>query len=263
MSPFLYKWLKLSLVSLVACGFVAMAIYAFLKREEIRTAQLEPPLVEAPTQALKTRPESPGGLEFPNQDKLVFDLLEGTASTPADAVTATAAEAVAAPATGAAAASSFAAVVASPTETVTPTTVAQVNEKAPQPAATPVVKMPTVTPTQVTPPRAAPAETAEASAPKATEVAKPVASKPDEAAAAKPVGSWSVQLAAVGGQADAQATAKQLQAKFSALKPLAIRVVPAPGGQRYRVQFTGLATRAAAQSVCDKLGSQPCFPVGK
>lgn len=255
MSPFLYKWLKLSLVSLVACGFVAMGIYAFLKREEIRTAQLEPPLVEAPTQALKTRPESPGGLEFPNQDKLVFDLLEGTAATPADAVTATAAEALAAPATGAAAASSFAAVAASPTETVTPTTVAQVNETAPQPAATPVVKMPTVTPTQVTPPRAASAVTAEAPAPQAAEVAKP--------AAAKPAGSWSVQLAAVGSQADAQATAKQLQAKFSPLKPLTIRVVPAPGGQRYRVQFTGLATRAAAQSVCDKLGSQPCFPVGK
>lgn len=255
MSPFLYKWLKLSLVSLVACGFVAMAVYAFLKREEIRAAQLEPPLIEAPTQALKTRPESPGGLEFPNQDKLVFDLLEGTATTPVESVTATAAEALTVSATGAAAASSFAPVTTTPTATVAASATTQ-PEVAAQPAAVSVVKMPTVTPTQVTPKAVAQV------APKPVE-AKPAVKVEEPKVVAKPAGSWSVQLAAVGSQADAQAAAKQLQGKFTALKPLSVRIVPAPGGQRFRVQFTGLATRTAAQAVCDKLGSQPCFPVGK
>ncbi len=251
MSPFLYKWLKLSLVSLVACGFLAMAVYAFIKRDEIRAAQIEPPLISAPEQALKTRPENPGGLEFPNQDKLVFDLLENTAAAPVAEITTTAAAVLNEPTlSGAAAASSFAPVASTPTQAV-----AQVSAAAPS---QPVVKMPTVTVTPtaaVAKPKPAPAV--------AQAVAPAVAPKAEPKADTKPAGSWSVQLAAVGSDADARSTAKQLQAKFSALKPLTVRVVPAPGGQRFRVQFTGLATRTAAQAVCEKLGSQPCFPVGK
>jgi cell division septation protein DedD len=244
MSPFLYKWLKLSLVSVVACGFLAMAVYAFIMRDEIRAAQIEPPLITVPEQPLKSRPDAPGGLEFPNQDKLVFDLLENTAAAPVAAITATAAEALNSPTlSGAAAASSFAPVATTPTQIV-----AEIS-----PATKPVVKMPTLSPTQ-------PVQVAPKPEPKPAEKATP---QPEPKAAAQSAGSWSVQLAAVGSEADARTTAKQLQGKFGALKPLAVRIVPAPGGQRFRVQFTGLATRTAAQAVCDKLGSQPCFPVGK
>jgi len=249
MNPFLYKWLKLSLVSLVACGFVAMAIYAYLKREDIRAAQPEPPLVAAPTQALKTRPESPGGLEFPNQDKLVFDLLEGTA--PASQVTATV-TALSATTSGAAAASSFADSLPNhgEAEAVPPTVSA--------PASSAVAAAVPSTPTVVAaPPVVSHAKQAPAPQPAAVAEAKPAIKEQTK------TGAWSVQLAAVGSTADAHTTAKRLQAKFAPLKPLNIRVVPAPGGKRYRVQFSGLASRAAAQAVCDKLGSQPCFPVGK
>ncbi|NBV54237.1 MAG: hypothetical protein EBR79_00785, partial [Proteobacteria bacterium] len=76
MGPMILKWLKLSLVALVGCGFVAMVIYAFVQRDQIRSAQIEPPLVSAPEEAVKRRPEAPGGMEIPNRDKLVFDLLE-------------------------------------------------------------------------------------------------------------------------------------------------------------------------------------------
>jgi cell division septation protein DedD len=230
----MYKWLKLSLVSVVACGFLAMAVYAFIMRDEIRAAQIEPPLITPPEQPLKSRPDAPGGLEFPNQDKLVFDLLENTAAAPVAAITATAAEVLNSPTiTGAAAASSFAPVAATPTQLVaeiSPAIVTQPVQVAPKPE------------------------------PKLAEAPTP---QPEPKLTAKPAGSWSVQLAAVGSEADARTTAKQLQSKFGPLKPLAVRIVPAPGGQRFRVQFTGLATRTAAQAVCDKLGSQPCFPVGK
>ncbi len=246
MSPFLYKWLKLSLVSLVACGFIAMAIYALIKREDIKAAQLEPPLIEVPGQALKTRPESPGGLEFPNQDKLVFDLLEGTAASPADDVTTTAGNALVNTVAGAAAASSFA-------MAPTPVTATTPSASAPVTAAVADTSSPTLKSVPAAKPLPPVAEAAATTPAQVKLVATPV----------KAAGSWSVQLAAVASEADARTTARQLQGKFKALEPLTVRVVAAPGGQRFRVQFTGLATRNAAQAVCDKLGTQPCFPVGK
>lgn len=253
MSPFLYKWLKYSLLALVAGGFVALAIYALIMRDDIKNAQIEPPLIEAPEQALKTRPEAPGGLEFPNQDKLVFDLLEGSA--PAGVVGASAMEN---DATGAAAASSFAsptAVVAETSSAASISVTAALPTEAVKPEAVVEAVKPAVAPKET--PKVAEVKPEPKAEPKPEPKAEPKTETP------KLAGSWAVQLAAVGSKADGDKVAKQLQGKFSALQPLKIRIVPAPDGTRYRVQFVGLATRTAAQAVCDKLGSQPCFPVGK
>jgi len=249
MSPFLYKWLKFSLLALVAGGFIALAIYALVMRDEIKNSQIEPPLVEAPTQPLKTRPETPGGLEFPNQDKLVFDLLENTA--PSGTV---GSSAIAAPeATGAAAASSL----ASPSVAVeAPAAAAETS-----PTQVPVASN---LPTEAVQPEAvAPAVKPAVAAKPAVVAETKTEPTPEPKPATKLAGSWGVQLAAVGSKADGEKVAKQLQGKFSALQSLNIRIVPAPNSNRYRVQFVGLNTRNAAQAVCDKLGSQPCFPVGK
>jgi hypothetical protein len=251
MSPFAFKWLKFSFLALVVGGFVALAVYALIMRDEIRASQIEPPLIAAPTQELKTRPDAPTGLQFPNQDKLVFDLLENTAPTGAGGASATmAAEPSATRLSLAAAASSFA----------SPTQVAAANP-AVAPAVSPSAPVAAELPTEAV---AAPTPVAAVVQTVAQPAAKPAPEKGLEKPTATAVtGAWGVQLAAVGSAADGQATAKQLQAKLSALSGLTIRVVPAPGGARHRVQFVGLPTRSAAQAVCDKLGSQPCFPVGK
>ena len=76
MTDFMVRWLKFSLVALVGCGFLAMLVYAFWMREDIRLAAIEPPLVAAPDMPLKRRPDEPGGLMIPHQDKVVFDLLD-------------------------------------------------------------------------------------------------------------------------------------------------------------------------------------------
>lgn len=285
MSPFLVRWIKLSLVVVVGCGFLAMAIYAFVMRDEIRNAQIEPPLVAAPEDALKRRPEQPGGMEIPNRDKLVFDLLDSEATVsgafpvPAPAeieqtsgtlagnaavveeggpVSAASSEPL--PAASEAKAVAVAAVAASaPVSTsrvgeaaagkpVAPAAGAQVQQPV-QVAQKPAEK--TVDSLKVEAKTAAPAEKVAATPAAASEPKGKVAG-----------GSWSVQLAAVGSKADGDRMAAKLVKQYPALNGLSPRMEATPDGKRFRVQFSGLKDRNAAAALCSKLGSkQACFPV--
>lgn len=235
------RWLKLSLVALVACGFIGMVVYALWMRDEIRSAQVEPALISPPDSAVKRRPDEPGGMAIPNRDKLVFDLLdEASTGVSAPAPAPVAGSVAELPLAGA----------ATPTMVVTVTTAA---------TATPTA-IPPIAPAAMPMPAAAPVEDVKVAAP-----AQPVAvaeAKPETKAEPKAKsGGWGVQLAAVGSQAEAAKLAASLQGKNAPLKGLNI-ATPDAGNGHWRVQFFGLASKAAAAKVCSQLGSkQPCFPV--
>lgn len=245
MNAFMVRWLKLSLVAIVGCGFLAMIIYAFVNSDEIRSSQIEPPLITPPTEALKRRPDQPGGMQLPNRDKLVFDLLDsdGTPITPTTGIEQTGMSAEA---------------PVSSTAELEPAPDSNMVEVKAAPVAAPVVAE--------TPAAPAPVKAVEVPAAQPVKIevaAKPV--EPAKAEAPKPVaaakGGWGVQLAAVGSKADGEKAAAAAAKASPALQKLTPHVVPTPDGKRYRVQFAGAKDRTEAVAVCAKLAGKPCFPV--
>lgn len=254
MNYFIFRWIKLSLVALVGCGFLALAVYAFIKRDEIRAAQVEPPLITVSDQPLKTRPEQPGGMDIPNRDKLVFDLLDSSSS--ASVGVSAAAVVLESPST---ATSPSLATVAVPSAALEP-----LPRVAEPKAALPLASVPADVSTGVVPAaKVAQPEPAKASVEAKVSQTVDAQNKQEAVPAASKNGAWGVQLAAVGSRADGDAAARQLKAKFSPLKPLSVKIAAAPGGKKYRVQFFGLKDRAAAAAICAKMPGQACFPVGK
>ncbi|HEX2858696.1 MAG TPA: SPOR domain-containing protein [Alphaproteobacteria bacterium] len=245
MGDLMMRWLKLSLVALVACGFIGMVVYALWMRDEIRSAQVEPALISPPDTAIKRRPDEPGGMAIPNRDKLVFDLLdEASTGVSAPAPAPVAGSVAELPLAGA----------ATPTMVVTVTTAATASPSA----------IPAIAPAAMPMPAAAPVENAKVAAPTQPVAVAETKPEPKPEPKAEPKaksGGWGVQLAAVGSQADAAKMAASLQSKNAPLKGLTI-VTPDAGNGRWRVQFFGIANKAAAAKVCSELGSkQPCFPV--
>lgn len=247
MSPFIVRWLKFSLVALVGCGFLAMAIYAFVKRDEIRNAQVEPPLVSPPMEAVKRRPEQPGGMDIPNRDKMVFDLLEDASQTASVNASADMSSSdMVQPSAGSAPTVNEVIATAKALPDASTTAVVE-----PLPQAKPVeavVNAPVVEKKVV---HVEPVKTPE-----------PVMVKKEEKKVEEKVASsWGVQLGAVGSRTDAEKAAANL-AKNAALKGLKSRIVVTPDGKHFRIQFVGAKDRAAATAICSKLGTkQPCFPV--
>ena len=258
------RWLKLSVVAFVGCGFLGMIAYALWVREEIKGAQLGPPLIAAPDMPVKRRPDEPGGMEIPNRDKLVFDLLDNSAS-------ATAPEP--APVDGQIGDGSVSTQPAGQVadRVADQVTLAQLVNTAPASGTptsgssqlTPVPEEVVAAPAQPVPVKEAKVEAKPVQVASVTP-AKTV-TKPEPVAVSEAKGSWGVQLAAVASQADATKVAGQLKSKFPVLKNMTPRTakVSTPAGIRYRVQFVGAESRAAATKVCDQLGAkQPCFAVG-
>lgn len=62
-------------LALVVVGGLAWYLYVGMAAPGSKTAQL--PLIEADDGPTKIRPEDPGGLAIPNQDKLVYEALDG------------------------------------------------------------------------------------------------------------------------------------------------------------------------------------------
>ena len=266
MSHFVARWLKISLVVIVGCGFLAMMIYAFVNKDEIRSSQIEPPLITAPTEPLKRRPDQPGGMQIPNRDKLVFDLLDSNNTTlgetgvsvggvevsQTNVVTGAKQEVVS---------DSVAAVKAvgmsvedNQNSAVKPV---EVSKSIPESS----VKGAVVVPTAVVKPVAKVLPVEKTVEKKAEVKSEPkVIEKPFEKVAVG--GKWGVQLAAVNSVADGNAMTAKVAKDFVQLKALTPRVTPVPGGKKYRVQFVGLKDRDAAAAICSKMaGKQACFPV--
>ena len=62
-------------LALVVVGGLAWYLYVGMAAPGSKTAQL--PLIEADDGPTKIRPEDPGGLAIPNQDKLIYEALDG------------------------------------------------------------------------------------------------------------------------------------------------------------------------------------------
>ncbi len=259
MNYFVFRWLKYSLVVFVGCGFLAMAVYAYIKRDEIRATQVEAPLIASPEEALKRRPDSPGGMEIPNRDKLVFDLLDnnaghaGVSSTVAVYVSSVQAVTVNGPVDYASVSQVATSLSSSNVSqnTVSPAAIVSAMDVVQNAVATPLVTIPTVvSPVGDIKKVHVVSSSAQTAISQYVEHSQKSSSK-----------KWGVQLAAVGSKADGDKMAVSLKAKYPALKNLKPRIVPAPSGGRYRVQFIGVEDRTAATAVCSKLAGQACFPV--
>lgn len=262
MSHFVAKWLKLSLVVIMGCGFLALMIYALINKDEISSSQIEPPLITPPAEPLKRRPDQPGGMQIPNRDKLVFDLLDssntrpaGTDVPPVEEVSVTSADLNGAPGVTESAPMGVQAQVAAPQPVVA---VAPQQEAVSAVAGKPepVVEAKAAVKVEPDPQPVAEVKKDEPKPDVKTET------KAETTVVAK--GTWGVQLAAVSSAADGKAFAAKMQKQFGVLAPLSPNIEAAPGGKAYRVQLLGVKTREEAAKICSQLaGTQGCFPVSK
>jgi cell division septation protein DedD len=253
----LLRWMSIAVVALTVTGFIALAWYAYRSGTESVSPE-EVPLIEANNGDVKEAPANPGGMQFPNQDKTIYDAMSGNAPKPA-------AERI----------------LPAPEEpvAVTPDNSSEgaetwVNEKLydkgkaeSSPATPPKAEAKSEPkeeaamepkPTEAKP--AAESEPAEAKPAKVAPKAEPKAaeSKPATRAEAKTSGSTRVQLAAFGSEAEATAQWKKISAKYDVLQGKSHTVVKAdlPKGTFYRLQVTGLKDRAAAAALCATLKSK-------
>lgn len=60
---------------LVLGAFISILIYVLVARDELTATNVDVPLITAAENPVKRRPENPGGLDIPNRDRVVFDLL--------------------------------------------------------------------------------------------------------------------------------------------------------------------------------------------
>ena len=223
------KWYRLVAVGAVGVGFFSLLVYTLVYKEAIRTAEIDLPVIKAPDTPVKRRPDHPGGMEIPNRDKTVYDLLAEEVRQPKQEV---AVKPALAPQKE---------VVQQPKPEPKPV----VAQKSPK-----VEEKPKLAPVKQVEPKKA--------EPKAVVVKKvePIQEQPQP----KPQevkGNWGVQLASFVANKDAEAALSKYKGKYTELSNLLPRVQKVELGQgkgvRYRAQFVGLAKKQDAQSLCNKL----------
>ncbi|MCW8836233.1 MAG: SPOR domain-containing protein, partial [Rhodospirillales bacterium] len=74
---------RMVIIGLVLLGGVALAGWFMLAGSGSQVAEGNLPVVRAPETPFKVRPEKPGGMEIPNQDKLVYERIDPKATEPA------------------------------------------------------------------------------------------------------------------------------------------------------------------------------------
>jgi hypothetical protein len=268
-----------ALLVLVAIGaFVAIVWWAYRTANQT-DAPAELPVVEAEPGEEKVRPESEGGLDVPNQDKLIYEQLgqgEQTAEVerllppPEEPL-----EPPAPPQETAEPAPDTAALTPPPPPQEVPEpvdageaspedTAAPAPEAEPEPdtgeAAPPVMPAPE--------PEAAPEGAPETTAAEPAPEAAPAAPAPEEPATqVAAAGAFRIQLAAVKSEADAQKEWTRLQKAHAdllgALTPTIQRADLGTQGIFYRIQGGPLANREAAAALCEQLKAknQACLVV--
>lgn len=267
----------LSAVALLAFG--GLGWYAYQAGDESMSSE-ELALVEADQTVIKERPLEAGGMQFPHQDKSVFETIAGSDTTMAsDAQVVNSAEAPMAvavpPAEGEAApvaAAATAPVADAPVAAVAPT------EEAPAAVAAPVEEALTnaigVTPTEEAPTSAVSAIEPAAGKPEE----KPVESVKEAAPEPKPIviasvkapeaktppiakaGKQTIQLGAFKSEADAKAAWKKVS-KVPALSGKSPNIVRADLGDKgifYRLRVSGVDAKSTCASLA---GKSPCMPV--
>lgn len=259
--------IALGLAAIVAT--VVTIWYVFANQRDAATTG-GVPLVAAEQGPIKTKPVEPGGMEVPNQDKLVYDRLGRDAPAQAERLLPPPEQPKAPPAVAARPPMPSLATPKPSMEALTAAEPAPPAEIAKAEPPAPVAPEPpaTVASEQVAPP--APPQPAE---PKQQAAAAPPAqpaSAPPPAAAATPVaaapavkvvknGAWLIQVAAMRDQAAAEKEWGRIQgANRDLLGGLASDIVRADLGARgvfWRVRG-GPLDEAAARRVCDELGKR-------
>tara|TARA_R110000787_G_scaffold1497_1_gene6168 strand:- start:10023 stop:10880 length:858 start_codon:yes stop_codon:yes gene_type:complete len=69
------KWIGAALAVVIVGGFGIGIWYAYDQGVK-QGVQLAPPIISADTSPIKEKPEDPGGMDIPNQDKQVFSVLQ-------------------------------------------------------------------------------------------------------------------------------------------------------------------------------------------
>ncbi len=253
-----YAWVKRVVVGGAFVAFAGLIWYVASNRDTLETENLNPPLVQAPVSPIKERAENPGGMEIPNQDKEVFNLLDVVDEDDASAVASAVETSRNKPAD-----KDMLAEVA-PEKAVAQKAAAE----APKPAATPKAAEP-----------AKPVVAEKAAEPKASPLPEKVESftnkivadrqqqvdeiKPLKAAA---TGDWAVQLGSYTAEESALKGVKIFQDKFpdllETLTPL-VKRVELKNGIYHRVYFTGIASKAESSALCAKFKkkNQGCLNV--
>lgn len=267
--------ITIGLLGTVAFGWVVWIAYD----EGVRTGAVKTvPLIRADVSEIKRKPDDPGGLVIPHQDKLVFNrLAPGQADEPIERLLPLPEVPIALPVRE---------ISAPPIKSVGPTSAPPDTEiatsltpklVAPAPSKEPPTEAAAVPPPP--PPPAPPPEPAELAArtpppPPApsnppTELAAKTPPPPPEVKKTPEIAAdlaWRIQLFSLSSEKDAENVWTRLQKTNSDLLgglELRVQAVKLPKGTFYRVQAGPLANRAAAASLCGTLKSrkQDCLVV--
>mgnify|MGYP000203140951 CR=1 FL=1 len=187
----------------------------------------DPPLITAENTPFKIVPEDAGGMQTPDQDKEVFEVMSGNEAS---------------------------------TEVITlPGPEQPVEIPTQQPAPAPATQQaPTTQPEPVTETPAS-----RQSVPRSVETPQPATEPVPQPATGN--SEWIVQVASLRSQSEAEATYAQIKAKnsaiLSAFRSDIVRVDLAEKGIYYRARVAGFGSRADASAVCDRLKAvgQSCF----
>lgn len=229
----------LAVVVLVAGGFAGILWNAYDSGQQSGGEGVVP-LIQAENSPTKVRPAQPGGIDVPNQDKLIYERLTPgqTGAAPVERLLPPPESPVARPEPPAA---------AQAPESLLP----EIPPDAPAPAATePEPPMVATRPT----PAQVPSETARPAAPAKPPAPRQTASVPPPAAA--PSGGMRIQLGAVRTRDGAQQEWAKLQkAHKDLLGALGLNVTQAnlASGTFYRIQAGPVGDQAAANDLCAKL----------
>ncbi|MBI1362645.1 MAG: hypothetical protein GC134_01560 [Proteobacteria bacterium] len=253
-----YMWVKRAVVGAAFVSFAGLIWYVTSNRDTLETENLNPPLIQAPISPIKERSMEPGGMEIPNQDKEVFNLLDSTSEEDAGDVSRAVEASRAKPSEADNLADVAPEKVAEKVVTHDPEPAsAPVPVQAPKPAVVEAVKAPE------------PAKTESFTNKIAAERQKPVTAKQEPAVAApqEPAkGEWAVQLGSYTAEDAALKGVKIFQDKFpellTGLTPV-VKMVKLEKGTYHRVYFTGLASKSASADLCAKFKqkNQACLNV--
>jgi len=282
-------------VTLLVMGAFALVVYYAYQLGLRAGAQGPAPLIKAEQQPYKVKPEEPGGMDVPNQDKLIYKEVKpagaGASAQPTERLMPEPESPMPKPAAGAPAnaqaAEETASATAAPVASASAATPASGPSPSPAPAESPPKQeapqqvaqgggleapatpaksgsstQPEATPTApapaaaASPPAAAPSASPAPAAPAAT-----AAEKPAKKAASREAGDWHVQLGAVRSAEEAQHEWARLQDKYPDLLgqlSLNIQRVDLGSGKGvfYRIRGGELSDRAQANALCDKLKAQ-------
>ncbi len=259
--------LAIGVVALIVFGSILWWAYS----SDTQEAGVEVPVIVAEETPIKVKPADEGGLEVPDQDKLVYDnIAEGDPGAgKVEQILPGPEEPVAPPQPVTPAATAEPAPLV-PADQGTNTGVADVTPTpaAPLPEAVPALPAATTPPASVAPTEpAAPAQPAAPALAAAAPAASAPAPAPATPAKAATGGSWKIQLAAVKTEGAAkQEWGRMQKAHLDLLGDMRLTVQRADLGTKgifFRIQAGPLPDRTTAEDVCAELkaGKQPCIVV--